>query len=393
MNILYAGTLPPHPGGSATVGAQLLAGFARRGHRVRALAPITADTLRSGDRFAAAHPAVGVTRFLVPYFENSPNNPAPDEYRRTEGVQVQEGMQRLIAQERPDIVIVGRETFAWHVPDIAHEHRLPSVLLVHGGTSAGIINGTIPPATAQHLLAQFRKVGGIVSVARHLTEHYRRWGFDRICAIQNGVDLQQFAPQPKDQALLTQLGIGRDDIVVAHVSNLKDLKRPLDIVSSAERALPQNPKLIYLIVGDGPLRAVTENACRERRVAERFRFTGWVEHEQVPTYLNLADIVVMPSESEALALVYLETMACGRLLLASDIPASREVVVDGETGILFRKADVADLSVKTLQAAGDPPLRATIGRRAREMVAAHAIEQTVDAYLSVFTAIVQEHQR
>jgi glycosyltransferase involved in cell wall biosynthesis len=56
----------------------------------------------------------------------------------------------------------------------------------------------------------------------------------------------------------------------------------------------------------------------------------------MPDYINLADIVVMPSAAETQALVYLETQACARLLLASDIPGAREVIVDGETGLLFR---------------------------------------------------------
>ena len=54
----------------------------------------------------------------------------------------------------------------------------------------------------------------------------------------------------------------------------------------------------------------------------------------------------MPSESEAFPLVYLETQACGRLLLASDIPAGREVVVPGDNGLLFRTGDVADLTAR-----------------------------------------------
>src|SRR5829696_8688583 len=71
LNILYAGALPPHPDGSATVGAQLLAGLARLGHSVRSLAPITAQALRTGDQFAEAHPEIGIARFVVPLFEVS----------------------------------------------------------------------------------------------------------------------------------------------------------------------------------------------------------------------------------------------------------------------------------------------------------------------------------
>jgi glycosyltransferase involved in cell wall biosynthesis len=215
------------------------------------------------------------------------------------------------------------------------------------------------------LLAHFHKANAIVVVARHLIETYRQFGFADVRVIQNGVDLDRFAPRPKSAQLLSELAIAPGDVVLAHASNLKELKRPLDIVHSAAHALHADPRLVYLIVGDGPLRGAIEEAARQREISDRFRFTGWIEHERIPDYLCLADAVHMPSESEAFALVYLETMACGRLLLASDIPAAREAVRDGLTGILHRKGDVADLTAKTLEIAADRDRREVIGARAR----------------------------
>src|SRR5205809_3386112 len=88
-----------------------------------------------------------------------------------------------------------------------------------------------------------------------------------------------------------------DGIVVMHVSNLKPLKRALEIVDSAARALKLNRRLVYVIVGDGFQRQAMEEACRSNGIAEHFRFVGWVEYSRVPAYLNLADLVVMPSDA------------------------------------------------------------------------------------------------
>ena len=70
----------------------------------------------------------------------------------------------------------------------------------------------------------------------------------------------------------------------------------------------------------------------------RVRFAGWIDYARMPDYINLGDIVVMPSESEGLARVYLEAQACARVLVASDIPPAREVVTEGETGLLFPRS-------------------------------------------------------
>ena len=74
---------------------------------------------------------------------------------------------------------------------------------------------------------------------------------------------------------------------------------------------------MYLIVATA-LRAPMEARCRELGIADRVRFEGgWVEHADMPGYLRVADIGVMPSEHEGMPLVYLETQASGRLLVAS----------------------------------------------------------------------------
>ena len=390
--MIYVGTLPPHPGGSAVSCSQLLVGFARMGHAVRALAPMTKEAQQSGDEFAASHPDIGVTRFLMPYFESAPNIAPADDYRKLEADRIKEILPAQIAEHRPDIIIIGRETFAWQVPDLARAHSLPCVSLIRGSLMLGILSGSYPEIPARQFLEQFRKVDLIVTPAKHLTEAIQGLGFSNVKTILNAIDLTLFFPAPKDDILRRKLVIPDGSIIVMHVSNLKSQKRPLDVVYSAEVTLRKNPNLMYVIVGDGACRNAMEETCRQKGIAEHFRFVGWVDYDEIPKYINLADIVIMPSEAEALARVYLETQASGRLLLASDIPASREVIKDGETGLLFQKADVNDLAAKTLLAAGEAPLRAEIGRKASKRALAHSLDEAVASYLATFEDIIQKHQ-
>jgi glycosyltransferase involved in cell wall biosynthesis len=388
LNVLYAGTLPPHPGGTAIVGAQLVVGLARAGHRVRALAPITAAALRGGARFAALHPEVPVEHYLVSAFESSPNNPATEEYRRVEREQIAEGLSSLVCAEPPDAVVVGRETFALSVQGCARELGLPTVLIIQGGTTAGMLAGTLPAETRDALLRAFRQADAMVAVARHLADTYRRLGFPHVRAVQNGVDLAAFSPRPRSARLVDDLAIAPGDVVLVHASNLKDIKRPLDIVRSAGTALRHDPRLLYVVVGDGPLRTAMEEACARAGLADRFRFTGWVDHEEIPHYLNLADAVLMPSETEGLALVYLEAMACGRAVIASDIAGAAEVIEGGHTGLLHRMGDPEDLASQTLAAAADAAWRSAIGARARETALLHPVERTVAAYAEVLAEVI-----
>ena len=387
--MLYVGLLPPHPGGSAISAGQIVTGLARRGHVVRAVAPITEDAGRDGDAFAARHRALEITRFTVPYFYVSPQTPAPEDYWRREESEVERLLPILLGARRPDLIFVGRETYAACVAAIAARWRLPFVLRLPGGTTSGILRGQYPPALATRLLEAYGMAAAAVSPGRHLADLVRERGVDRVTVIPTAVDIEQFAPRPKDHALLQALEIPPDAVVVAHVSNLKAIKRPLDLIESAPAAIRRDGRLVYLIVGDGPLRGRMESACRDAGIEQRFRFVGWVDHAEIPAYLSLADMVVMPSEWEALARAYVETQACGRALVASDIRAAREVILDGETGVLFRPGDVTDLTDKILGLAGAPERRAAIGRQARARIRPHALDGAVEAYERLLAELVR----
>ena len=383
---------PPHPGGAAISWNQLLSGFAKKGHIIRTVSPITAEALRGGDSLAVSNPEIEVVRYLVPYFNTIVYEPAPDEYVRLEDEKIKQTLSDLIADKRPDFIIIGRESFAPYVPDIAREHSLPCIMGIRGNTTIAILNKTYPEAQAQQLLKQYRKVNLLVSVAEHMAEGLKGLGFKSIKVITNAIDLDQFSPKPRDTTLLRKLAIRPGKIIVVHVSNLKTVKRPLDIVKSAEQALRQNPELLYVIVGDGQLRATMEEACKSKNISEKFRFLGWIDYNKMPYYINLADIVVMPSESEGLARAYLETQACARLLLASDIPPAREVIENGETGLLFRMGDIGDLTAKTLLAANDPKLCAEIGHKAREQVKTHDLKSAVAEYVTTIEEVIKQHR-
>jgi glycosyltransferase involved in cell wall biosynthesis len=380
LDILYVGTLPPQPGGAAVVGAQLLPRLAARGHTVRALAPISPAAYPARADFAANLSAVCVTWFPVPRFENAPDAPPDDTFAQAERTGIMTDLPSMIRANRPDAVVIGRESFVRHVPAIARAYEVPSVMLVHGDPTRGLIEGTYPEPHAARLLAQYHQVDRIATPGRHMAAGMRRIGLRRVTVIPNAIDLDHFAPRARDPLLLSDLGIPDHHLVIMHASKLERGKRAQDVVDSAERVLALCKDLVYVIVGQGPCRESLEEACRRKGLADRFRFVGWIDHRHMPRYVNLADAVLMPSEAETQALVYLETQACARVLVASDIPAAREVVTDGETGLLFRTADIDDLVAKTLHTLRDPLLRSRIGRASRTRVERHGLDVMTTSY-------------
>src|SRR5262245_33739446 len=110
MDILFVGPLIPLPGGAAISMSQLLIGLAARGHAVRAIAPITPETLEAGQAaFGRSHGGVEVAWFEVPWFEIATGVPPSDSYRQLEADRIESALSATIASRRPDVILIGRE--------------------------------------------------------------------------------------------------------------------------------------------------------------------------------------------------------------------------------------------------------------------------------------------
>jgi glycosyltransferase involved in cell wall biosynthesis len=368
--------------GGPIFNAQLLPSLAQLGHRVRVIgdAPAAKDgAVRTGLQWDL--PTLTVEWFVSEH-TSSMSAPAP-ELRERNRRAIQPVFDRLVAEERPDVVLIGRDISPLFMLDRCRHHRLPAIVISHSVAATALARGLYPDAIARDLVGCFNEVEVVVAIAGHIEEMLRSVGVARVVTIRNVVDPDVFRPQPKDARLLNDLRLSSTQPIVGHVSALRPAKRSLDIMESAVSVLRSRPDIAYLIVGDGPSRSEMEGRAQQRGIRSSFRFLGEVAHEQVPRYLNLCDIVVLASEREGLPLITLETQACGRVMLSSDIPGSREIIVDGETGVLFRTAEVADLTAKTLALIGDHEWRKAIGQGARAVAETRRPADWIGAYVDV----------
>lgn len=389
LSLVYVGALPPHPGGGAISCAQILAGLAKAGHRVRALVPVTPAAQGQAES-ALRGRGIEVTPVTVPYFGVQAFLPDSDEYRDAERRQVRALLPKLIATERPDLILSReRQSVTVGIAELAREHGVPWVLLSRGYPLVAIMNHAYPEALAARALEEYATASLVITPGRHMAEGLHRLGIPRAITIPNAIDLEDFVPRPKATALLGDLGLRASEVIVVLVANLHRRKRPMDVIESAATTTREHASLRYVLVGDGALRSDLETACRSRGLDDCVRFAGWIDYARMPDYINLGDIVVMPSESEGLARVYLEAQACARVLVASDIPPAREVVTEGETGLLFPVGDIDALTTQTLRAASEPDLRALIGGKARRRVRAHSVRDAVARYAEALAGVAR----
>jgi glycosyltransferase involved in cell wall biosynthesis len=196
----------------------------------------------------------------------------------------------------------------------------------------------------------------------------RRW--DHVVEIPNGVDADLFHPALDGSSVRNQHGIpdGADILLFVgaldRAHHFKGVSHLLRVFSRIE-----GEESVLLIVGDGDLREHFGALADELRIAHRVCFVGAVPHRLLGPYYASASFLVLPSfPPESFGVVLIEAMACGKPVVASDLPGVRSVVSDGQDGLLVRPGDAGDLAAKMQQLLCDPGRRQEMGRQGRVKV-------------------------
>jgi L-malate glycosyltransferase len=153
--------------------------------------------------------------------------------------------------------------------------------------------------------------------------------------IPNFICLESY-PQFPDAELKKQIAPMGEKIVL-HVSNFRKVKRVEDVVKIFHQIRQQIPaKLVF--VGDGPERHNAESLCRELGVCNDMKFYGKIK--DVEKFLGVADLFLLPSETESFGLAALEAMACSVPVISSSSGGLPEVNEHGFSGFLAPVGDV-----------------------------------------------------
>ncbi len=188
---------------------------------------------------------------------------------------------------------------------------------------------------------------------------------NKITVCSMGVDLQF--------AFVKQVPFkNRDGLIF--VGRLVEKKGVRYLIEAMVLVSKRLPSIELVIVGDGPDRNYLESLVTDRKLQQHISFVGSVSNHQVPAYLNKAKIAVMPSviasdgDQEGLGLVAVEAMGCGCVVVASDLPAVRDVIIDGNTGIMATPASSESLAEAIIKLTADDNLAENIADQGREYV-------------------------
>jgi N-acetyl-alpha-D-glucosaminyl L-malate synthase BshA len=263
---------------------------------------------------------------------------------------------------------------------------LPVVTTLHG-TDITLIGQD--PSFAPVVTWSINESDGVTAVSNYLRqETYDHFAVSNgIEVIPNFIDTDRFHRQDKEH--FKQALCPNGEKVIVHVSNFRPVKNTKQVVDIFQQVQREYSDVKLLLVGDGPERVPTERKARELGVFNDVRFLG--KQDPIEEILSIADIFLMPSDSETFGLAALEAMACRVPTVVSDVGGLPELVNGGETGYLCPVGDTDAFSDRILALLNDEELHDRMAQAARDRaVDTFDIDRVVPMYERYYEEVQAE---
>jgi glycosyltransferase involved in cell wall biosynthesis len=201
----------------------------------------------------------------------------------------------------------------------------------------------------------------------------------KLCTIHNGI-----MPNNQEPYLRKELGISDNKIIIGTVARLCRPKNPLFTIEVYSKLLEENPNLLFIWIGDGPLMQDCHEAIDKYNLKDRFIMPG--NREDAYNLIGDFNAFSLLSLWESLPISIIEAMFCGLPVIATDTGGINELVKDGKNGILIRNIEVDDIRNKIKDLISDNERLLQFGRCSKEAALSKFTEKTmIEAYRRLYS--------
>jgi len=278
---------------------------------------------------------------------------------------------RWARRERPDVLHAH-----WALPNgflgalVSRRHSIPLIVSIPGSDALVAGQNKLFRWMAGFAFAQ---AGLITANSRSLRDvAIQDLGADpdRFDLVVYGVDPAGLTPSQDGVATLrARLQIPPESAIILAVGRMV-YKKGFDVLLRALALMERHDSHVVLI-GEGDLWADWQALGQQLGIGERLHWVGNVPRNEISTYYNLADMLVMPSVTRpatGLSVCVVDAMACGKPIVASNAAGNPLVVRSGVNGFIVPEADPAALAQALQKMIADPELRQRMGRASRNLI-------------------------
>ncbi|MFN0031550.1 MAG: N-acetyl-alpha-D-glucosaminyl L-malate synthase BshA [Flavobacteriales bacterium] len=376
MNQLRIGIVCyPTYGGSGVVATELGKALAEKGHNIHIITysqPVRLGSVRKNIRYHEVNVS-DYPLFLYPPYETVLASKMVDvaKYEKLDLLHVHYAIPHASA------AIIAKQVLAEegiHLPVITTLHGTDITLLGKDASFEPVISFAI------------NKSDAVTAVSNSLkNDTYKLFGINRdIEVVPNFINLEKMGNADKS-TLRAEYADG-DEKVLVHISNFRPVKRVTDVIDAFALCL-KDVRSKLIMVGDGPDRSKAEQMCRDLDICDQVIFTGNVKN---PTeILSIADLFVLPSESESFGLAALEAMACSVPVISTNTGGLPEVNRHGVTGMMSNVGDVEDMAKNMTYLLRDEIKLSKFRQNALKRASDFTIEKVLPQYEAVYQSVIQ----
>lgn len=237
-----------------------------------------------------------------------------------------------------------------------------------------------------------RRADRVITIGEAMAEEIVARGIpaEKVGVVPNAVDVGRFSPRQKSADLLAKYGlVGR--FTVGYISNLGAREGIDDLIRAVGILRSKGTDVACLIAGDGPERLRLDGLVADLGLQDRIVLTGHIPNEQIEDHYALIDLFIVPRiDDRASRLVTplkpLEAMAMGLPVIASDLPALKELVSPGERGMVFPPSEPAAMAAVVQSLVDDGGERERLARGGNAWVNEH---RTVESNARRYEALLR----
>jgi N-acetyl-alpha-D-glucosaminyl L-malate synthase BshA len=248
----------------------------------------------------------------------------------------------------------------------------------------------LEPSFLPTMKFSIEKSDGVTAVSKFLkdkTQQQYKVSKD-IEVIPNFIDINKYKRQDDEKAKCFKKNFApNDERILVHTSNFRPLKRVQDVIRIFNEVKKKvDSKLI--LIGDGPDRGDCERLSRELGIFEDIKFMG--KQDALVELLSVADIFLIPSQSESFGLSALEAMACGVPVISSSVGGLPELNLHGETGYIAEIGDIERMAKYTIELLTNQKRYELFSENARKRAEDFSEEKVVPKYEKFYEKVIAE---
>ena len=234
--------------------------------------------------------------------------------------------------------------------------KKPLVLTVHGTDVNSIGNNILFNLLAKFVFNNCDRIIAISNDLKKTLINKFKIDKEKIAVIPYGIDANIFRKTNKNNER-KKLKLDPDSKILLFAGRINKEKGLDYLIRAVSKARNVEKNILLAIIGEGPEKENLEKLTKRLNLEKHVDFAGAKKQDELPSWMNSADMLVLPSLSEGLGMVLIEAMACGTAVIGTKVGGILDIIDDNINGMLVEPKNAEQLYKKIAYLLKDKEVR------------------------------------